>query len=75
MSSPYENSDEAKRWNAHVSTRDIHFQDGFRTGVEAAARVVEKFVHTRRDCEAGTTTEDIAELVRALVTEPDKQDG
>lgn len=33
---------------------------------ERAAKVAREFVHTRRDCEAGTTGEEIAEAILAL---------
>lgn len=43
---------------------------------DACAKVAEAFVHTRRDCEAGTTTQDIAQAIRArgrVLTESGEQ--
>lgn len=37
-----------------------------KAAIEECAKVAEKFVHTRRDCEAGTTTIEIAEDIRKL---------
>lgn len=39
---------------------------------EEAAKIAEAFVHTRTDCEAGTTTEDIAKNIRSKAKELSK---
>lgn len=49
------------------------YLDGARAMNAAAANKVIEFNHTRRDCEAGTTVEEIAEDIRVLVSEDAKR--